>query len=358
MRVRWRSQADSEQLGRAHVSGIREAIPDSGRFGGIWIATAVLFLASWIIAPGTLSARAIFSMLPFAAILAVAAVGATLVIQQRGIDLSVAGMISLAAAITTKMPTGGAVPLWVALAAAIGACFTLGAVTGVFVTRFRVTPLVATLAMNAIILGIIRTYSEGSPSGADPRLASFALEKTFGIPNTVLVATAIVIAVAFVSSRSVAGRNFVAIGSTPKAARAVGLRVVSYQIGTYAVAGACYAIAGILLAGYVNTPGLDAGDTYLFAAISAVIIGGTPLTGGKGSVVASAIAALFLSQLVFLVLSIGAPTSIQLIVQAIAIAVATILRDVRPKRAATTGTTRPPRDLRTGEAASASRTSS
>jgi ribose transport system permease protein len=337
----------------AEASEIRETVADSGRFGGIWIATGVLFLASWFIAPGTLSARAIFSMLPFAAILAVAAVGSTLVIQQRGIDLSVAGIISLAAVIATKMPTGGAVPLWVGIAVAVSACIILGAVTGVFVTRFRVTPLIATLAMNAIILGIIRTYSAGSPSGADPTLATFALQKTFGIPNTVLVATAVVIAVAFVSTRTVAGRNFIAIGSTPRAARAVGLRVTSYQIGTYAIAGACYAIAGVLLAGYVNTPGLDAGDTYLFAAISAVIIGGTPLTGGKGSVVASAVAALFLSQLVSLVLSVGAPTSIQWIVQAMAIAVATILRDVRPRRRGRTGTTGPPRDLYPSEPAPA-----
>lgn len=302
---------------------------DGGGFSGIWVATAVLFGVSWLIEPGTLSSRAILSMLPFAAILSIAAAGQTLVVQQRGIDLSVAGAISLAAVIVTRLPSTGSSGLLVAVLVTLIVCATLGAITGTVVARLAVTPLVATLAMNAIILGIIRTYSGGSPSGAVPSLADFALAKSFGIPNTVLVAGAVVVSLALVSRYSTIGRNFVAIGSNALAARAVGLPVERYQVGTYAMAAMSYAVAGILLAGYVNTPGLNAGDTYLFAAISAVIIGGTPLTGGKGSIVASAIAALFLSQLVQLVLSIGAPTSTQLLVQALAIAAATILRDLR-----------------------------
>jgi ribose transport system permease protein len=320
----------TEEVGegdRARSIGLRFGWEPSG-FGGIWVATIMLFGVSWFMAPGTVGSRAVLTMLPFAAILAIAAAGETLVIQQRGIDLSVAGMISLAAVVVTKLPASGDSGLLVAIPVALLLCSALGAVSGAFIAKLGVTPLIATLAMNAIILGMIRSYSGGSPSGALPALADFALASAFGVSNTVPVSIAVVAVLALYGRYSLIGRRFVAIGSNTDAARAAGLRVDAYHIGTYGGAAFCYAIAGILLAGFVKTPGLDVGDSYLFASISAVIIGGTPLTGGKGSVVASAVAALFLSQLVALVLSIGAPTSIQLLVQAVAIAAATIMRDV------------------------------
>jgi ribose transport system permease protein len=92
------------------------------------------------------------------------------------------------------------------------------------------------------------------------------------------------------------------------------------------VAAVCYALAGILLAGHVQTAVPDAGNSYLLPVIAAVVVGGTPFTGGRGSVVATAVAAVFLTQLLQVVLALGAPSSTQLIVQSIAIAAATGLR--------------------------------
>jgi ribose transport system permease protein len=119
------------------------------------------------------------------------------------------------------------------------------------------------------------------------------------------------------------------IGTSARAARAAGLPVLSYTTLTYVVAALLYGTAGVLLAGYLRTPGLSAGDTYLLPSIAAVVLGGTSLAGGSGSVVATAGGALFLTQLQQVVFGAGAPSSVQLLIQAGAIAVGMSLRVIR-----------------------------
>ena len=101
-----------------------------------------------------------------------------------------------------------------------------------------------------------------------------------------------------------------------------------HLVSSYVLAGICYAIAAIVLAGFLKTPGVFIGDTYLLPSVAAVVLGGTALTGGVGNVAASAVAALFLTQLGQLALSIGAPTAVQLLIQSGAIAVGMGLREV------------------------------
>jgi ribose transport system permease protein len=127
---------------------------------------------------------------------------------------------------------------------------------------------------------------------------------------------------------TVAGRRFEAVGANPVAARSAGITVRGYVLASYVLAGICYAIAGIILASFLKTPGVFVGETYLLPSVAAVVLGGTALTGGSGSVIASAVAALFLTQLGQLVLSIGAPTSIQLLIQSATIAIGMGLRGI------------------------------
>ncbi|MGO4840877.1 ABC transporter permease, partial [Rhizobiaceae sp. 2RAB30] len=124
------------------------------------------------------------------------------------------------------------------------------------------------------------------------------------------------------------GRRFVAVGINPKAARSTGIVAERYQVGAYIVGGLCFAVAGMISAGYLGNASHTAGNDYLLPAIAAVVVGGTPLTGGKGSVIASAVAALFMIQLGQLVLSLGASPASQLLVQAIAIVLATGIRNL------------------------------
>jgi ribose transport system permease protein len=104
--------------------------------------------------------------------------------------------------------------------------------------------------------------------------------------------------------------------------------VRSYQLGTYVVASICYGAAGVLLAGFLQNSSISAGGDYLLPTVAAVVLGGTSLLGGSGSVVATAIGALFLTQLQQVVLGMGAASSVQLIVQGGVIALAVGLREV------------------------------
>src|SRR6476620_727197 len=141
----------------------------------IWPATLILFLVSPLLAPGSVSGSTALTVLSFASILAIAAIGQTLVVQQGGLDLSVPGVISLAAVLVTKFPDGDNSSLapWIAVALACG--FLSGLICGIAITRFRVTALVATLAVNALLYGTVLYLTKGTSTEAVPSmLNSFA----------------------------------------------------------------------------------------------------------------------------------------------------------------------------------------
>jgi ribose transport system permease protein len=295
----------------------------------IWPATLVLFLVSPLVASGSVTPAALKSMLPFASVLAIVAVGQTLVIQQRGLDLAVPGVVSLSAIVVTKLTDGGAHPLVVAVIASLLVGAIAGGASGLAITQLGITPLVATLGVNALLLGTILTLTGGSSTAsATDTLAGFALGDVAGVPNLVIVAVVLVVVVSWVIRRTTVGRRFVAIGTSATAARAAGFHVRRYVATTYVVAGLCYSFAGVLLAGYLRTPGLSPGDSYLLPSIAAVVLGGTSLAGGSGSVVASAAGALFLTQLQQVVFGAGAPTSVQLLIQGAAIGIGMGIRTI------------------------------
>jgi ribose transport system permease protein len=314
---------------RATRSRGRRWLPRTNGFGAIWIATALLFCASPLLASGSLDKTSLLGMIPFAAILATAAIGQTLVVQQGGLDLSVPGTMSLAAVIVTKYPDGDDGRLAVALLLVAGMAIAAGVINGLLIGALSITPLVATLGVGALLIGTVQQVTGGIPAGAPDALTRGALDKTLGIPNTALVAIALVALAAFIVNRTSAGRRFRAAGASPAAARAAGISVTGVRLRTYAAASLCYAAAGVMLAGFLRTPGISVGDAYLLPTIAAVVLGGTPLTGGAGSVVATAVGALFLTQLGQLVLTMGAPTSAQMLIQGLIIALSMVLRHVR-----------------------------
>lgn len=301
---------------------------------GSWVpitaATAALFLLSPIIAPGSLGEAPLLSMLPFAAVLAIAAAGQTLVVQQRGLDLSVPGMIALAAVLATALPQQYGWGVWPAVAMAVVLPGLFGVLNGLVIGGLRIIPLVATLGMNAVLLGTVFSIANGTPSGAADELNRFALARTLGVPNTLLVALVVIVVAAVITQRSIIGRRLTAVGISEPAASVVGVRVGLYQVAAYGFAGLCYGAAGVLLAGYTKTPALFLGDQYLLPAVAAVVLGGTALTGGLASIAATAVAALFLTQLGQLLRSIGWPDALQLIAQAVVLITVVLLREIVP----------------------------
>jgi ribose transport system permease protein len=198
----------------------------------------------------------------------------------------------------------------------------VGLLNGIVTTRIHVTPLITTLAVNALLMGAMFSYTGGVGTAAPPVLQAFATVAPLGVSVLAWVALVVVLVVAGVSSRTVLGRRFVAVGANPAAARALGLPADRYVVGAYVAAGMLLAFAAVLLVGYAQNPSPTLGNPYLFETVMAVVIGGTSVAGGRGSVLASAVAALFLAQLGQVVLSFGAGPATQLLVQAGAMAVA------------------------------------
>jgi ribose transport system ATP-binding protein len=160
--------------------------------------------------------------------------------------------------------------------------------------------------------------SQSVPSQAAPAFAHFTIDLTLGVPNTVWIALVVVAIAIFVIGRTTIGRRFVAISVSPAAAHAVGLPVGRYQIATYMVAGLCYAIAGVMLAGFLSVPSIFCGNPYILATVAAVVVGGNSVAGGsRGSIFATVVGAFFLTFLSQLVLSAGLERSVQNIVQAL-----------------------------------------
>jgi len=302
----------------------------TGSWVPVTVITILLFVVSPIVAPGSIGRASLLSMLPFAAVLAIAAAGQTLVVQQRGLDLSVPGMMAFGAVLATGLTQIAHWPFPLALLGGIVGPAFFGLLNGILITSFRVMSLVVTLGMNSVLLGIVLAFANGTPPSASTPLYDLAFRQTLGIPNTLIYAVVIVIVTGLLTRESVIGHRLTAVGVSERAARVLGFRVHLNQNLAYVLAGACYGIAGALLAGYTRTPQLFLGNDYLLPSVAAVVLGGTALTGGLASVISSGIAALFLTQLEQLLQSLGWADSLQRIVEAIVLIVVVLLRILVP----------------------------
>ncbi len=284
-------------------------------------ATGLLFVACLIFAPSSLHRGTLLTMLPFAAALAVAALGQTLVVMQGGIDLSVAGGFSLYVVILTKYPAGDNGRLWTALALAFAASIVVGCVNGTLIGRMGLNPIVATLGTNAILYGVVFWYSNDIPTTTTTRLASFGGAVWLGIPAPVYLAVVTTAFVTLIVKLTPTGRRFEGVGSNKTSALTAGIRVKRHRAGAYVWAQVLYCLGAVLHSSIVNQPTAHEGDNYLLPTVAVVVLGGTSLLGGRGNLAATAIAAVFLSQLDQFVLSLGVSYATQSLVQAGALAV-------------------------------------
>jgi ribose transport system permease protein len=309
----------------------KDAIPRGSRhllsrgLATVLIATGLLAVVSLVFAPSSLDHGTLLTMLPFAAALAIAALGQTLVVMQGGIDLSVAGGLSLYVVIVTKYPAGVNSRLLPAIAIAFLAAIAAGLLNGWLIGRMRLNPIVATLGTNALLFGAVLWYSKGIPTTTTARLAKVGGGVWFGIPIPVYIAVATTAVVTAVVKLTPLGRRFEGVGANEVAARTTGIWVRRYRGGAYVAAQLLYCLAAVVHAGIVNQPTAYEGNPYLLATVAAVVLGGTSLLGGRGNLVATAVAALFLSQLDQFVLALGVSYATRTLVQAGALAVGVAL---------------------------------
>lgn len=282
------------------------------------IGLFLLFLVAFLIAPRTMAIESLFSMAPFIGILGIAAIGQHLVIQQRGFDLSVAGNMSLAAVIVTALPPDnagfGTTLIYVALGLAVG--LAAGFLNGAVINFFRVPPLVMTIGVNALLMGGVYFVSKGSIHVAPDSLVAAANTNIGPISVLLMIFIAFAIIAAWVIARTKIGRKFIGCAISTDTSRALGVKVSRYSIATYCIAGILFSLAGIMIAGLAVTPSLLSGNSYMLMSVAAVIVGGSPLNGDRGSIIATSVGVIFLIFLNQLVVSLGFDFAIQSIVQA------------------------------------------
>jgi ribose transport system permease protein len=219
--------------------------------------------------------------------------------------------------------------VWTAVLLAILACCASGLVSGLIVVYLRFSPIVSTLAINALLVGLVLLVTGGFAYTAAEPLVNFASGYIRGVPTILAIALVLVLAVAVTLRQTSVGRRLVATGVNQRAARAMGIPIRRYTICSYVAAGLCFAIVGVLLSGLLRIPGSVVGNTYLFTTFGAVVLGGSPLLGGEGSIVATAMGSLFLTQLNQMVLNAGGSTATQNLIQGGVIAISLLFGAIR-----------------------------
>lgn len=275
-----------------------------------------LILVTAAIEPNYLSVSGLRNTVLLAAPLGIMAGAQTILMLTGGIDLSV-GMIATAAAYVAgnQSPNGAAIAIVLGLLVGLFA----GAVNGVGVGVFRVNPIIMTLAMSAILVGLFTALSftvlQGSTT-VTQFIKTLGGGSFFGnrIPYNALVWTGVSFLIVYGLRRTGFGRLLYAIGDNPVAARLSGVRSWQVLIAAYALAGLLAALAGILLAGRTGAVDLQLAVNFLLPSVAAAVIGGTSIFGGIGTYSGTILGALILGVLATMLVFLNAGQAIQQIV--------------------------------------------
>lgn len=282
---------------------------------GVYAAVAALLLFNIAFTANFVSVANLRTQLVQAAPVCIVALGMALVIGTEGVDLSVGSIMALSAALVPLYLGYGAAPA-VVVALAVG--LAAGVFNGVLVARVGIQPIVATLALLVGGRGLALVLSGGRLVDVrDPDFLALGSGDVLGVPVPVLVAAVLAVAVGLLVARTTFGRHLVAIGDNRAASVLAGLPVPRVLVGVYAISGLLAALAGVLA-----TARLGAGDpanTGLLielSAITAVVVGGTPLTGGRVSILGTVAGALLMQLLRATLIKNDLPDSVAQMVQA------------------------------------------
>ena len=288
----------------AQTSGIRisGAFHRLLAFSGLIALVVVFSLAS----PNFMQTQNILAILQATSVNGVLAIAATLVIITGGIDLSVGTLMTFCAVIAGVILTYFGLPLPLGVLGAILAGTASGLVSGTVIAKLKVPPFIATLGMMLILKGLSLVisgtrpiYFNDTPGFTQISQGSIvgALVPALPIPNGVLILFAVALIAAFVLGKTALGRYTFALGSNEEAVRLSGVNVDRWKIAVYATAGSICGVAGLLIASRLNSAQPALGQGYELDAIAAVVIGGTSLSGGRGTVLGTLIGALIISVL-------------------------------------------------------------
>lgn len=272
---------------------IRQRSP--GRTAVVWILAALLFIAIAIWVPVFFSLENLSNVLLQSAAPAIVAIGMTAVIVSGHIDLSVGSIAALSGVILARLCLAGMPSAAATLLALVFGCAS-GYLGGTLVARFGVPAFVSSLAIMGAARGVSLILSGGRGLSSVGSVATWmGSGRVLDVPVPVAIAIAVLLLVHIGLNHSVPGQNLYAVGGNPKAAWIAGIGGRRLVVGAHVVCSALAALAGVVIGGRLGSAQPLAGNLYELDAITAVVIGGGGLVGGRGSALGSVLAACFLA---------------------------------------------------------------
>jgi len=273
-----------------------------------FLALALMVIALSLASPNFLTVDNTLNVLRQISINLCLSLGMTLVILSGGIDLSVGSILALSGAVAAGLLKNGlALPHFNlliqftvpgAIMAGIVVGLGLGWVNGLAVTRFRLPPFVATLGMLSIARGLTMLWTGGFPvTGLGDDFGRLGTGHALGIPMPVWISAALVVVFIIVTQRTRFGRHLYAVGGNERAATLSGLAVTRIKLMVYLLGGGLAAVAGLLVTARLDSATPNAGLGYELDSIAAVVIGGTSLSGGRGSILGTVLGCLIIGVL-------------------------------------------------------------
>jgi ribose transport system permease protein len=280
-----------------------------------------------------LTQRNLINILQQSSVTAIAAAGATMVFISGGIDISQSAIMAMAGIVTVLFIVDAGVPDLLAIVLALLAGLGFGLINGLLAERVRIPAFIATLGTALVIRGVGFTITGGVSTGLGQVYGDVLkwLGRGFigPIPVSVMMTLVVYIIVALIMARTAWGTHTYAIGSNERAARMSGIRVHRHRIGVYAVAAGLAALAGVVSSGRIASAAPNALVGAEFDIITAVVLGGTSIYGGRGNVLRTLLAAIFLVTLTNGLVMLNVPTFWQQIATGSVLLVALALDRIR-----------------------------
>jgi len=327
--------AATEQSGNGATAGRLSALRGAEfRNLGLLVVLAVLCVVGALTSPNFLTGANLSNILVTSSVIGVVAVGATFVIIGGGIDLSVGALVALASVWATTVATQAYGPVVMVLCA-LTVGMVAGAVNGLLIAYGRLVAFIVTLAMLVSARGLAAKLAENRTQIVEDRaIKDLARNDVYGIPQLVIVMAVVVLAGWLLLNRTTFGRRTFAIGGNAEAARLAGINVQRTTMLLYTLSGLCCGIAAVMIMARTTTGSSTHGELYELDAIAAVIIGGTLLTGGRGTIIGSLLGVLVFTTINNIFILNNLATEVQDIAKGLIIVGAVLLQ-----RRATRGST-------------------
>lgn len=301
--------------------------PDSRRFAlPAWIGLVILsVLAAVYYGESFDLLRYLDRLLLLGAFLAVLALGQGAVIMSGGFDLSMGVCITFCGVVAAMLMQGSDIALIWALPLVLGIGAVIGLANGLLVAVVGLSPIVATLAVGGLLESLRMYVSGGTPSGdASPVLRWIVTGNVMGVTPLAVLVFGFALAGTVLLSVTPFARRLIAVGSSARVALLNGVAVRKVLLASYALCGACSALAGLLLTGFLGRASMTMGDNYLLPTVAAVAVGGTLITGGRGSYVGMFGGALALTSLQILLSGTELPPAVRDIALGLAVMLAVV----------------------------------